>query len=163
MPEDHPFLALTPARPEGETSAGAAPDALFDLAVNRAAAALRGARANVVGLVGLVENMPDGNAQRPGDVVVSLNGRDIESSTELTRAVGGAKPGDTLRLEAEFGRGWPENPADMQDIRDKFLRCCEQSPNHGLRNNARRLMACIENLIEAPSLQALLAATREGR
>ncbi|MFD2610052.1 hypothetical protein ACFSR9_11485 [Deinococcus taklimakanensis] len=42
MPEDHPFLALTPARPEGETSAGAAPDALFDLAVNRAAAALRG-------------------------------------------------------------------------------------------------------------------------
>ena len=36
---------------------------------------------------------------RPGDVVVSLNGRDIEGSSELTRAVGGAKPGDTLRLE----------------------------------------------------------------
>jgi leucyl aminopeptidase len=31
--------------------------------------ALRKARANVVGLVGLVENMPDGRAQRPGDVV----------------------------------------------------------------------------------------------
>ena len=36
---------------------------------------------------------------RAGDVVVSLNGRAIEGSTELTRAVGTAKPGDALRLE----------------------------------------------------------------
>ncbi|AYG94181.1 Do family serine endopeptidase [Brevundimonas naejangsanensis] len=36
---------------------------------------------------------------QPGDVVVSLNGRPIEGSNELTRAVGAAKPGDTLRLE----------------------------------------------------------------
>lgn len=42
MPEEHPFLALTPAQPEGEAPAGAAPDALFDLAVNRAAATVRG-------------------------------------------------------------------------------------------------------------------------
>lgn len=40
--------------------------------------ALRKARANVVGLVGLVENMPDGRAQRPGDVVVSMKGDTIE-------------------------------------------------------------------------------------
>jgi leucyl aminopeptidase len=40
--------------------------------------ALRGARANVVGLVGLVENMPDGKAQRPGDVVRSMKGDTIE-------------------------------------------------------------------------------------
>ena len=40
--------------------------------------ALRGARANVVGLVGLVENMPDGRAQRPGDVVKSMKGDTIE-------------------------------------------------------------------------------------
>jgi leucyl aminopeptidase len=40
--------------------------------------ALRKARANVVGLVGLVENMPDGNAQRPGDVVRSMKGVTIE-------------------------------------------------------------------------------------
>jgi leucyl aminopeptidase len=33
------------------------------------AGAAQGAKANVVGLVGLVENMPDGKAQRPGDVV----------------------------------------------------------------------------------------------
>ncbi|MEM7439174.1 MAG: leucyl aminopeptidase [Pseudomonadota bacterium] len=40
--------------------------------------ALRKARANVVGLVGLVENMPDGHAQRPGDVVTSMKGTTIE-------------------------------------------------------------------------------------
>jgi leucyl aminopeptidase len=40
--------------------------------------ALRGAKANVVGLVGIVENMPDGRAQRPGDVVRSMKGDTIE-------------------------------------------------------------------------------------
>jgi len=38
----------------------------------------RKARANVVGVVGLVENMPDGNAQRPGDVVTTMSGQTIE-------------------------------------------------------------------------------------
>ena len=33
---------------------------------------------NVIGAVGLVENMPDGNAQRPGDIVESLSGQTIE-------------------------------------------------------------------------------------
>lgn len=51
----------------------------------------------------VVEVTPDAPAARaglqPGDVVVSLNGRAIEGSSELTRAVGSAKPGDTLRLE----------------------------------------------------------------
>jgi leucyl aminopeptidase len=40
--------------------------------------ALRKAKANVVGLVGLVENMPSGNATRPGDVVKSMKGDTIE-------------------------------------------------------------------------------------
>ena len=40
--------------------------------------ALRKARANVVGLVGLVENMPDGRAQRPGDIVKSMKGDTVE-------------------------------------------------------------------------------------
>jgi leucyl aminopeptidase len=40
--------------------------------------AKRKARANVVGLIGLVENMPDGRAQRPGDVVVSMKGDTVE-------------------------------------------------------------------------------------
>lgn len=42
------------------------------------ALAMRKASANVVGLVGLVENMPDGRAQRPGDVVTSMKGDTVE-------------------------------------------------------------------------------------
>jgi len=38
----------------------------------------RKAKVNAVGVIGLVENMPDGNAQRPGDVVVSLSGQTVE-------------------------------------------------------------------------------------
>jgi leucyl aminopeptidase len=42
------------------------------------ALARRKAKVNVVGLCGLVENMPDANAQRPGDVVTSMSGQTIE-------------------------------------------------------------------------------------
>jgi leucyl aminopeptidase len=40
--------------------------------------AARKAKVNVVGILGLVENMPDGNAQRPGDIVTSMSGQTIE-------------------------------------------------------------------------------------
>ena len=42
------------------------------------ALALRKAKANVVGICGMVENMPDGNAQRPGDVVTTMSGQTVE-------------------------------------------------------------------------------------
>ena len=42
------------------------------------ALASRRAKVNAVGVVGLVENMPDGNAQRPSDIVRSMSGRTIE-------------------------------------------------------------------------------------
>jgi len=38
----------------------------------------RKAKVNAVGVVGLVENMPGGNAQRPGDIVTSMSGQTIE-------------------------------------------------------------------------------------
>ncbi|WP_300543235.1 leucyl aminopeptidase [Maricaulis sp.] len=38
----------------------------------------RKAGVNAIGIVGLVENMPDGNAQRPGDIVTSMSGQTIE-------------------------------------------------------------------------------------
>ncbi|MGL4634516.1 MAG: leucyl aminopeptidase [Beijerinckiaceae bacterium] len=40
--------------------------------------AARKAKVNAVGVIGLVENMPDGNAQRPGDIVTSMSGQTIE-------------------------------------------------------------------------------------
>jgi leucyl aminopeptidase len=38
----------------------------------------RKAKVNAVGVIGIVENMPDGNAQRPGDIVASMSGQTIE-------------------------------------------------------------------------------------
>jgi leucyl aminopeptidase len=40
--------------------------------------ALRKAKANIIGICGLVENMPGGNAQRPGDVVTTMSGQTVE-------------------------------------------------------------------------------------
>ena len=40
--------------------------------------AARKAKVNAVGVVGLVENMPSGSAQRPGDIVTSMSGQTIE-------------------------------------------------------------------------------------
>ena len=51
--------------------AGAVAGAMLALARRKAAA-------NVIGICGLVENMPDGKAQRPGDVVTSMSGQTIE-------------------------------------------------------------------------------------
>jgi leucyl aminopeptidase len=42
------------------------------------ALAARKAKVNVVGVVGLVENMPDGDAVRPGDILTSMSGQTIE-------------------------------------------------------------------------------------
>lgn len=42
------------------------------------ALARRNARVNAVGIVGLVENMPSGNAQRPGDIVATMSGQTVE-------------------------------------------------------------------------------------
>jgi leucyl aminopeptidase len=42
------------------------------------ALAVRKAKASIVGICGLVENMPGGNAQRPGDVVTTMSGQTVE-------------------------------------------------------------------------------------
>ncbi|MEO1291834.1 MAG: leucyl aminopeptidase [Pseudomonadota bacterium] len=42
------------------------------------AIAKRKSKANVIGILGLVENMPDGRAQRPGDIVTSMAGKTVE-------------------------------------------------------------------------------------
>ena len=55
------------------------------------ALALRKAKANVVGIVGLVENMPSGSAQRPGDIVKSHVRPDDRGAQHRRR--GAARPG----------------------------------------------------------------------
>jgi len=58
------------------------------------ALARRKAKADVVGICGLVENMPDGGAQRPGDVVTTMSGQTVEVIN--TDAEGRLVLGDTL-------------------------------------------------------------------
>ncbi|MDR3496421.1 MAG: leucyl aminopeptidase [Ancalomicrobiaceae bacterium] len=57
---------------KGDMAGAAAVTGLFH------ALAKRKAKVNAIGAIGLVENMPDGNAQRPGDIVTSLSGQTIE-------------------------------------------------------------------------------------
>ena len=63
------------------------------------ALAARKAKVNAVGLIGLVENMPDGNAQRPGDIVTSMSGQTIEIIN--TDAEGRLVLGDVLWYAAK--------------------------------------------------------------
>lgn len=64
------------------------------------ALAKRKAKANVVGLVGLVENMPDGDAIRPGDILTSASGQTIE--IQNTDAEGRLVLADVLWYAQEF-------------------------------------------------------------
>ena len=59
----------------------------------------RKAKCNVVGLIGLVENMPDGNAQRPGDIVDTMSGQTVEILN--TDAEGRLVLGDVLTYAQE--------------------------------------------------------------
>ena len=76
--------------------AGGMEDMKFDMggagAIAGAMKALAGrkAKAHVIGVCGLVENMPDGNAQRPGDVVTSMSGQTIEVYQYRCRGPSGA-------------------------------------------------------------------------
>ncbi|MCE0504596.1 leucyl aminopeptidase [Roseivivax sp. GX 12232] len=73
------------------------------------ALARRKARANVTGLVGIVENMPDGRASRPGDIVRSMKGETIEIIN--TDAEGRLVLADVLWYAQEY-----EKPAAMIDL-----------------------------------------------
>ena len=66
--------------------------------------AARKAAANVVGVCGLVENMPDGGAQRPGDVVKTMSGQTVEVIN--TDAEGRLVLADALCLATELEPDW---------------------------------------------------------
>ena len=73
------------------------------------ALARRKAKANVAGRVGLVENMPSGNATRPGDIVTSMKGDTIEVIN--TDAEGRLVLADVLWYAQEH-----EKPAGVVDL-----------------------------------------------
>ena len=89
------------------------------------ALAARKAKVNAVGVIGLVENMPDGKAQRPGDIVKSMSGQTIEIIN--TDAEGRLVLGDVIwyaaaALQAEIhGRS---GDADRRHHRRARARIC---------------------------------------
>jgi leucyl aminopeptidase len=76
------------------------------------ALAARRAKVNVIGAIGLVENMPDGNAQRPGDIVTSMSGQTIEIIN--TDAEGRLVLGDVLWYVAKTHK--PEFMIDLATL-----------------------------------------------
>jgi leucyl aminopeptidase len=80
-------------------------------------ARLRKAKANVVGVCGLVENMPDGNAQRPGDVVTSMSARRSRSSTPTPKA-GSCWPTRSPTCSATYK---PETMVDLATLTGAIL------------------------------------------
>ncbi len=76
------------------------------------ALAARKAKVDAVGVIGLVENMPDGRAQRPGDIVTSMSGQTIEIIN--TDAEGRLVLADVLHYAAE--RFKPEFMVDLATL-----------------------------------------------
>ncbi len=64
--------------------------------------------------------------------------------------------GKTIKLTAAYGKGWPENPLDQQQIRDKFLLCCSLSANNNFKIHAIDIAAQVDTLDNAASLTPLL-------
>jgi leucyl aminopeptidase len=77
----------------------------------------RKAACNVVGLIGLVENMPDGNAQRPGDIVTSMSGQTVEILN--TDAEGRLVLGDVLTYAQQTYR--PKAIIDLATLTGAIL------------------------------------------
>ncbi len=95
---------------------------------------------------------------RAGDIVVKLNGRDITTSTELTRRVGEAAPGDELRLEI-YREGRRQNLTIRSGTRPADINAAAQAQDEDPGVNPGRPTApageTVEGLTIAPLTDAL--------
>lgn len=110
----------------------------------------------------LVANVtPDGPADRAGlrfsDLIVSLNGETIDSSTKLTRLVGAAKPGDTMRMEVlRDGRRQTITARSAKRPSETELNAQDGGePSAGAPNATPGASATVEGLNVAPLTPAL--------
>jgi leucyl aminopeptidase len=141
------------------------------------ALALRKARANIVGICGLVENMPGGNAQRPGDVVTTMSGQtvevintDAEGRLVLADAVAYVqrhyKPGTIIDLATltgailvSLGYEWAGLFANNEELAAALLKAGEESGDKLWR---MPLAETFDRLIDSPIADMKNVGPREG-
>jgi leucyl aminopeptidase len=138
---------------------------------------LRKAKANVVGICGLVENMPGGNAQRPGDVVTSMSGQTVEVIN--TDAEGRLVLADAIAyVQKEFkpstivdfatltgailislGHEWAGLFSNNEDLAGQLLKAGEESGDKLWR---MPLAEPFDRLIDSPIADVKNVGPREG-
>ena len=141
------------------------------------ALALRKAKANIVGICGLVENMPGGNAQRPGDVVTTMSGQTVEVIN--TDAEGRLVLGDAITyVQRNFKPGDDHRPcdADRRDPDQPWPRmgrtvleqrgACRQAAGSGHESGDKLwrmpLAESFDRLIDSPIADMKNVGPREG-
>ena len=141
------------------------------------ALALRKAKANLVGICGLVENMPDGNAQRPGDVVTTLSGQTVEVintdaegrlvlADALTYVQRNYKPSTIIDLATltgailvSLGFEWAGLFSNNEELASKLIAVGEES---GDRLWRMPMAEPFDRLIDSPIADVKNVGPREG-
>jgi leucyl aminopeptidase len=138
---------------------------------------LRKAKANIVGICGLVENMPGGNAQRPGDVVTTMSGQTVEVintdaegrlvlADAVTYVQRNYKPGTIIDLATltgailvSLGHEWAGLFSNNDELAGKLLRVGEESGDKLWR---MPLAEPFDRLIDSPIADMKNVGPREG-
>ena len=124
------------------------------------AIAARKAKANVVGVIGLVENMVDGNSQRPGDIVTAMSGTTIEVLN--TDAEGRLVLADALwYTQQKFKTGRDDRSGDPDGCGD---RCAGKSECRALcqrRRPGRKPAVCRRDERRAALAPAIVERLRQ--
>ena len=141
------------------------------------ALALRKAKANIVGICGLVENMPGGNAQRPGDVVTTMSGQTVEvinTDAEGRLVLGDAityvqrnfKPSTIIDLATltgailiSLGHEWAGLFSNDEELAGNLQKAGEQSGDKLWR---MPLAESFDRLIDSPIADMKNVGPREG-
>ena len=141
------------------------------------ALALRKAKANVVGICGLVENMPGGNAQRPGDVVTTMSGQTVEVintdaegrlvlADAVTYVQRNYKPSTVIDLATltgailiSLGHEWAGLFSNNEDLASELQKAAEESGDKLWR---MPLAESFDRLIDSPIADMKNVGPREG-
>jgi len=141
------------------------------------ALALRKAKANVVGICGLVENMPGGNAQRPGDVVTTMSGQTVEVintdaegrlvlADAITYVQRNFKPSSIIDLATltgailvSLGHEWAGLFSNDEELAGKLQKAADESGDKLWR---MPLAEAFDRLIDSPIADMKNVGPREG-